>query len=200
MRLQRCFAALAIWLGAASAGSITFQGLITQSTSDGTGPAMNNPSLNNIADGDSFLVELDLGAPITSPGSFSTGAGTLFFTDAAAGASEIDFGPASLTVSPDGMSADFSLLGCLTTGSGCLVGNMLAVNFQIPAGMLADQNVPASTISGLSPALDLLEDDGTTDIQGTVTGFSNVPEPSAALPLFLILATIAVGNSQRSKR
>ena len=42
----------------ALADTITFSGFITQSTPDGTGLAVNNPSLNAISDGDSFLVTL----------------------------------------------------------------------------------------------------------------------------------------------
>jgi hypothetical protein len=47
------FLLLVAVLGApkAYASEITVTGMITQSTSDGTGPAVNNPSLNNIADG-----------------------------------------------------------------------------------------------------------------------------------------------------
>jgi hypothetical protein len=35
------------------ADTLTIGGAINQSTQDGTGPAVNNPSLNNISDGDS---------------------------------------------------------------------------------------------------------------------------------------------------
>jgi hypothetical protein len=41
---------------AAFAGTITFGGLIPQSLAGGKGPAVQNPSLNKIVDGDSYLV------------------------------------------------------------------------------------------------------------------------------------------------
>jgi hypothetical protein len=70
-------------------------------------------------------------------------------------------------------------LACLTTGSGCPLGNQLDANFSIVAGGLNSQNV-AATGMGLAP-LDLLEDDGVTDIHGSVTSYSQtaVPEPSS---------------------
>jgi hypothetical protein len=54
----RLVAALATWgaAGQASAEEITFGGEITQSTQDGTGPAVNNPSLNGIKDGDFYTM------------------------------------------------------------------------------------------------------------------------------------------------
>ena len=96
---------------------------------------------------------------------------------------ESAFDSISLSVTPDGTSDDISLLGCLTSGSGCLFGNYLSMNFAIPSGDLDSANVPASLISGLYPPLDLLEDDGTTDIQGSVSAYTS-PEP-ASLPLLL---------------
>ena len=45
--------------GPAAADTITFGGAIAQSTQDGTGPAANNPDLNNIEDGDLYVVTLD---------------------------------------------------------------------------------------------------------------------------------------------
>lgn len=71
---------------------ITFGGAITQSTQDGTGPAVINPSLNGVKDGDSYTVTLDFPGPLTSPRAFDPLAGaTLTFLDAAAGASESAF-------------------------------------------------------------------------------------------------------------
>jgi hypothetical protein len=48
------------------------------------------------------------------------------FSEPAASASETSFGSINLTVSPDGSFDNISLLGCLTTGSGCGVGNQLS--------------------------------------------------------------------------
>lgn len=164
--------------GVASADEITFGGRVTQSTQDGTGPAMNNPSLNGIEDGDIYSVTLDFPGALTSPGAFNRLAGaTLQFLDAAAGVSETSFDSVSLTVSPAGSFADISLLGCLSTGSACDQGNELDANFQIPAVQLNAKNWTPQPVTGLLP-LDLLEDDGTTDIQGSVSAVSAVPEPA----------------------
>lgn len=131
--LLLCLAAC-IYTGTAAADEIAIAGLITQSTPDGTGPAMNNPSLNLIKDGDSYSVTLDFPGTLTSLGAFNPLPGaTLQFLDAAAGASETSFGSVSLSVLPDGSFADISLRGCLSTGSACDQGNELDANFQIPA-------------------------------------------------------------------
>ena len=179
----------------ASADQIVFGGLITQSTLDGTGPAVNNPALNNILDGDVYDVTLGFTGSITSPGTFALTGATLLFSDPSAPAAESSFSSASLSVSTDGSLYDISLLGCLSTGSGCLLGNELDANFQIPTAGLNSQNVTARAIPGLNPSLDLLEDDGITDIQGSVTKYSYsrataTPEPSTIVPL-TILALLA---------
>src|SRR5207249_3705963 len=49
----------------ADAATITFSGIITQSTQDGTGPAVNNPSLNNIQDLQAYTVTLAFAGSIT---------------------------------------------------------------------------------------------------------------------------------------
>jgi len=182
--------------GHASADQITFTGVITQSTQDGTGPAMNNPSLNLIKDGDSYSVTLDFPGTLTSPGAFNplTGA-TLQFLDAAAGASETNFDTVSLTVLPDGSFADVSLLACLSTGSACDQGNQLDANFQIPAVQLNAKNWTGQAIAGLLP-LDLLEDDGATDIHGSVSAVSSVPEPAQ----IWLLGAVITGMLWRLRR
>jgi hypothetical protein len=78
---------------------------------------------------------------------------------------------------PDDSFADVSLLACLSTGSACDQGNQLDANFQIPAVQLNAKNWTGQAIAGLLP-LDLLEDDGATDIQGSVSVVSSVPEPA----------------------
>lgn len=179
------------------ADTISISGVITQSTQDGTGPAVNNPSLNQIADGDSFTLLLKFSGAITSPGIYALPVAMLVFSDPAATASESAFGTfpcagqntsACVTVAADGPSYDFSMLACLTTGSGCLTGNELDLNFKI--GRLNGQNVGAQAIAGLVP-LELLEDDGVTDIHASVTtysytgdaGLNPAPEPAAWLLL-----------------
>jgi hypothetical protein len=51
-----------------SADQIKLAGSITQSTPGGTGPASNNPSLNNIADGDTYMLLLNFSGSISGPG------------------------------------------------------------------------------------------------------------------------------------
>ncbi len=192
-----------LWLAAcicatpAIADEITLKGTITQSTGDGTGPAVNNPSLNGIADGDAFSVTLDFAGSITAAGNYPLAGATLGFFDAGASASETSFDTVSLSVVPDGALFEISLLGCLTTGTGCSMGNQLAILFAIPVADLNAQNVSAQTIPGQLP-LDLLEDDGVTDIHGSVSTYSYtgsgagvVPEPSEFLPVCLGLVALA---------
>jgi hypothetical protein len=165
----------------AAADVITFTGTITQSTQDGTGPAINNPSLNNIVDGDTYTVTLLYNGSITSPGTYSNFAGAAF-SDSLAGATEASFGTIGLTIVTNGLFDELSLLGCLTTGAGCVFGNQLGAVFQIPASRLTSQNVAARPLPLLTP-MDLLEDDGVTDIHGTVTGYSYIPVPEPSFPL-----------------
>jgi hypothetical protein len=188
----------------AVADTVTFGGFITQSTQDGTSPAANNPGLNNIADGDAYTVTLYFAASIVAPGTYNLTGGSLAFSDPSASASETSFGLFDLTVSPDGIFDDISLLGCLTTGSGCSFGNQLDANFKILA---ADLNSPLTVAAfGLDPPhpLDLLEDDGTTDIHGSITTYSHVssvPEPSSLVPLSCALAILGwEGWRQKGKR
>lgn len=196
-----CMAVLFISPGIVRADGITVTGSITQSTADGTGPAVNNPSLNAIADGDSYTLTLDFAGAVAAAGTFDLTGGTLTLSDPGAPSTEDEFTSISLTVSPDGASDDLSLFACLSTGSGCTVGNSLSMNFAIPSTDLSAVGAPASTISGLSPAMDLLEDDGTTDIQGDVSSYSYVastPEPMS-LVLFS-LGLLVIGLTHRRRR
>jgi PEP-CTERM motif len=188
----------------AYASEITVTGMVTQSTSDGTGPAVNNPSLNSIADGQTYTLSLDFAGSITGPGTYDLTGGSLVFSDLAAAASESSFSSISLTVSPAGSSDDISLFGCLSTGSGCLVGNSLSLNFAIPSGDLNSLlGAPATTIFGLSPPLDLLQDDGTTDIQGNVTTYSYIattPEPASLALYGSGLIALALARRKRQRK
>lgn len=187
---------------AARADTIAFGGNITQSTQDGTGPAVNNPLLNTIQDLQAYTVTLSFGGSITGPGTY-TGS-SLMFSVPAAPATESSFGSISLTVSANGAFDDLSLLGCLTTGGGCFVGNQLTANFRISAALLNSQNIPAIGLDQPHP-LDLLEDDGTTDIQGSITTYSytgpasTVPEPSS-IPLFVTVLALAGASHWRKPR
>jgi PEP-CTERM motif len=188
----------------ACADTIAFSGIITQSTSDGTGPAVNNPSLNSIADGDTFLVTLTFTGSITGPGTSSPPGATLTFLDSTASVSETGFGGSkSVSVVSDGASYELSVFGCLTTGNdGCLGGNYLSANFQIPISGLNSASVTAQLVPNLYPPLDLEEDDGTTDIQGSINSYtySQVPEPSSAALLGLAAAVLAFAKRAAARR
>jgi len=196
-------AAICLLVSQASAGSIlTFGGFITQSTPDGTGPAVNNPGLNNIVDGDAFTVKLI--SPLVSLTALTTydlTGDSLTFSDLVAAASETSFDAISLTISADGIFDDFSLLGCLTTGSGCAFGNQLDANFKILATDLTSVGAGAIGLDQPHP-LDLLEDDGTTDIQGSSYSYSYspVPEPDLAVEVGCALAGLAAARSALVRR
>lgn len=168
------------------ADTITVSGAITQSTADGTGPAANNTSLNSINDSDSYSVSLNFVGSISTPGTYNqasklTGA-TLVFSDPTAPSTETAFDNANSTlkITQSAGVDTFNWLGCLTTGVfGCTGGNQLDLIFTIPAAGLNSQNVPAGAVFGQKP-FELLEDDGVTDIQGTVTTYSYTPTASAA--------------------
>jgi hypothetical protein len=164
----------------ASETTIVVGGTITQSTQDGTGPAVNNPSLNNIMDGDAYTLSLVFTGSITGPGTY-TNFTSADFTDLTNPADESSFISQSLVITNSGGVDTISDLVCLPTD--CLSGNQLALNFMIPAGSLNGTSVAASSVLFLTP-MDLLEDDGSTDIQGTVTSYSYqsvgvTPEPAS---------------------
>ena len=182
-----------------SAGTISITGSITQSTGDGTGPAVNNPSLNKIVDGDAYSILLDLTgssvSAINAPGVYNLTGGALTFSDPSAPSTEASFASIVLVVSNAGAVDDLTLLGCLTTGTACNQGNQLSASFEIPAASLTALNVATTGLDQPHP-LDLLEDDGVTDIHGSITRFSNstsasVPEPGAGAILIASLVLLA---------
>src|SRR5690242_17115361 len=131
--------------GFAMADVITFGGQITQSTVDGTGPAVNNLALNLITDGDLYSVTINFVGSINSPSlkPYSLTGASLILQDTTHPASETSFGSISLSVSANGGFDDLSLFACLTTGSSCGASNQLTANFRIPAIGLNGQNVAA---------------------------------------------------------
>ncbi len=177
---------------------LTIGGTINQSTQDGTGPAVNNPSLNNIPDGALFTVDLSFNESITSPGTFDLTGLKLVFNVPAVGAVEDNFDSASLTLTQFGVLDQVSVLACLTTGSGCNQGNELDLNFAVPSGTLTQNNLAIQEIPGLLP-FELLEDDGVTDIHGSLTSTSAVPEPSSVVFVAYGLIALAL-TRQRVKR
>jgi len=190
------------------ADTIVISGYITQSSQDGTGPAVNNASLNNIADGDSWQLSLLFDGAILAPGTYSNLTNSsLTLSDPSAGASENDFDFTSLTISQVGGFDQFSLFGCLNTGGGCFAGNDISASFQIASFALNSQNVAATGLDQPHP-LDLLEDDGTTDIQGSITGYSytstaaipQTPEPSSVSFLSEGIALFCAASWGRLRR
>src|SRR5258708_20736017 len=125
----------------AVAATITFGGLLTQSTPDGTGPAMNNLSLNNVKDLQAYTVTLIFPGSITMPGTYNLTGSSLKFNDPAAPASEMSFGSITLTITLNAGFDEFSLLGCLTSGMSCGAGNQLDSNFKFLSPLLNSQNV-----------------------------------------------------------
>ena len=150
-------------------------------------------------------VTLAFAGSITGPGFYDLTGSSLMFSVPAAPATESSFGSISLTITANGSFDDLSLLGCLTTGSDCLVGNQLSGNFRIPAALLNAQNVPAIGLDQPHP-LDLLEDDGTTDIHGSITTYSYtgstsaVPEPSSVVLLIFALPALSLIKKQLHNR
>ena len=195
------------------AATITFSGQITQSTSDGTGPATSNISLNNIQDGQVYTVILGFIGSVNGPGTYATADNTLTgaslaFHVAAAPASESSFGSISLTIIDDGGGFDiFSLLGCLTPVDICGSGNQLAAYFRIHAANLNSQDLAPEAVPNVLP-LGLLEDfdSNAPDIHGGISSYSYtqtspVPEPSSlGLTGLAVLAVLAGGRLQRFRR
>jgi hypothetical protein len=178
----------------ASADTLILDGTINQSTQDGTGPAANNPSLNDVVDGASFSIQVSFEGSINSPGTYDLTGWKPVFRFASGGAVEESLHFVNLTVALSGDSDQISILGCLTTGSACDQGNELELDFMIPSAKLNDRDVAAREIDGLLP-FKLLEDDGVTDIHGLVANYSYipdnpVPEPSALL--FVLSGLVAV--------
>jgi len=197
---------IAVLLGLAAAtapvraDSVRIGGVITQSTPDGTGPAVNNPSLNNIKDLQAYSLILTFLTPITAPGNYNLTGSSLLFSVAPAPASESSFGFINLAIVFNGGFDEFSLLACLTTGSSCAASNQLTASFKIPAALINSQNVAAIGLDQPHP-LDLLEDDGVTDIHGSITtySYSGVPEPSP-LPLLGGALTLMVAAKRMHSR
>lgn len=190
----------------ALADTITFGGSITQPNAN---PPAGNASLDLINLNDLYSVTLDFAAPIAGTGTYTNFTGVAF-NDLTVAASEtaFDLSNVSLSIAADSNTSyyDFSLLACLTTGSGCYTGNQLAANFKILAADLNAASAVAQSIPSLTP-LDLLEDGGLTDIQGTVTSYSytaadsnNVPEPAWSFPILLGFAAILTKVMHRIQR
>ncbi len=191
-------------LTALHADTMTFSGTINQSVQDGTGPAVNNPALNNIPDDAPYTVSLTFNGSINSPGVYDLL--DLNASFASGGAIENNFNSASVIVMQSGGLDQINALLCLASGSGCNQGNELDLTFMIPVAQLNGDSVSAQQIPGMLP-LDLLEDDGVTDIHGSLTKYSYsppgtvsaVPEPSSIV-LLASLVAIAIAQARRRGR
>ena len=184
------------------ADTITVAGLIQQSTEDGTGPAVNNPTLNLLRDGDLFTILLSFAGAFDAPGVYSLTAADLVFSTPALPNLEADFDSATLIIARSGASDVISILACLTTGSGCDTGNELDLNFMVPAADFHGHNVATAQVPGVLP-LDLLEDDGVTDIHGSIDQFSSstsTPEPTSFLLAGSALITVGLLGMKRRNR
>jgi hypothetical protein len=182
--------------------TITLGGSITQSTADGTGPAVGNPSLNSISDGQVYGLALNSSTSINGPGVYDLTGSSLIFSVPAASAMETSFSAITLSVINNGAFSDFSLLACIS-GADCFTGNALTANFRILTSMVGGADV---TVTGLDQPhpLDLLEDDGTTDIHGSIDTYSGTatavtPEPDSGSLLAIGLSAVALVNRVRHR-
>ena len=198
-------AVFSVFASCGFASVITINGVITQAVSDGTGPAVNNPALNNILDNDPFTVTLTFPGSIAgvSPTPYDLSGGSLQFLDTAQMVSETNFDLISLSVTLAGPNLDnLSLLGCLA-GTDCS-SDFLTANFQIQDSALHAQNVAVTPLDQPHP-LDLLEDGGVTDIHGVTTIYSYIsnsttPAPEPATVLLFGAAMLAAGAFRRKSK
>ncbi len=186
----------------ASAGTILLTGKITQDLADSGETAIANPSLNSIVDVDSYSILLTFNGAISFiPAGISLN--SIQLTDLTHSASESAFLSGSMTINQNAGVDVFSVLGCLTDPSTCVLGNELDLNFQIPASGLGLTGVAAQIVPGIVPSMDLLEDSSNSEIQGSITGYSatgvtsGVPEPATISFTILGLAlTLCMRGSQ----
>jgi hypothetical protein len=205
MRLASVAVCLLFALASSAFGTtITLGGVITQSVSDGTGPATGNPSLNNIMDAQAFSLKLNSATLINGPGFYDLTGSSLVFSVPVASASETNFAAISLSVTANGSDSDFSLLACIS-GADCFTGNALTANFRVPTSMIGGSGVSAIGLDQPHP-LDLLEDDGITDLHGSIDTYSGTvttvvtPEPASGSLLAIGLSAMAMITNRARHR
>ena len=205
-KLFRTFALLACVLCGltARADMILITGTVTQDLADSGETAIENPALDQINDGDAFTVRLDFAGSANDAGLTDTS--SVLFTDTTASVSENGFISGVMDVSLASGEDQFSVLACLLDPVSCTEGNQLDLNFQILATAFNQSGVAAQFIPGLTPALDLLEDGGNTEIQGSISGYSYVatttaaPEPSSLMFVGGAIACLSLLKRGRHNR
>ncbi len=183
--------------GVAQGTMITLGGTVTQSPQDGGATAVANPALNNVVDADAFTIQLSFAGPIGGPGAIPLT--SVSFVDTTVSAYELGFISGTAVITTAGSMSQFAVVGCLISASSCLTGNQLALNFQVPTSSLTGSNISAQPIPALL-AVDLLEDDGATEIQGTLSNYSYTGTTSTPEPSTLTMIAIGAGCLLLSRR
>lgn len=116
------------WATPLHADVIVIGGAINQSTEDGAGPAENNPSLNNIKDGELYIFSLDFTGSITAPGTYDR-SGNLVVPD---GVDGIDIAHSGVALDLNGFSIRANQL--TEKGAGHVVLIMAADGVRVDTG------------------------------------------------------------------
>lgn len=183
-RVVLALACLLVFAIGATADTITLSGSLF---SVSLGPAAFNPSLNGAQFGDQFIVQFTVTPPLASPGVYAITSAS--FTDLTASATETGIDTGTLNISASGSDFVFSGFACVQAGN-CSTGNELDLNFSVPQSLLLSA-ASTTSVPGLKD-FELLEDDGATDLIGSLTSYQTVPEPSSALLLFSGITAIFV--------
>lgn len=196
-RLIRCRLACLVSIAALVAvvpcgGAITFTGAITQGIAELGGAPVANPTLASVTIGDPFTVTLSL--PVSPGDSGTYPLAAILFTDTLQNVSESAFISGTLIITTDGTTDYLTVLACLIDSVSCAAGNQLALNLTIPFGKTTAAGVSAGAVPGLLP-LDLLEDNGLTDIHGAITTYAfSAPAAATPEPATALLAALALGG------
>lgn len=198
LRLLRTFVSALLVCAAVSlhADSIAITGQIYSVTVNN--PPSNASLLNVGLDPFSAVLTFNLpdpasGTPFPGGNTYALPGATLQFSDASAppsGASESNFDSITMTLFQSAGYDQFSVVARLPPDGNCSLGNELLLTFIGPSGSLSGNtstNIPHAAFTsqnGGIPPVELLEDSGATDIQGSVSTYtytpsSPVPEPAS---------------------